>query len=151
VGEPWAHGRGNCPEAHIQPYISDPVLKAFQADLLAACGRSHSLADVEAALADVAAAAPRSWSLDLISGAGGNNESTPRCSAGTVRADAATLEPGPRVTRGAEKRVHCRNYRHALAYTLGAVTASREDSMGAQSAGFAAGRRARDLTRLRSA
>jgi hypothetical protein len=44
------------------------VLQAFQEELLAACGRSHALADVEDALAAVTAAAPRSWSLDLISG-----------------------------------------------------------------------------------
>ena len=37
--------------------------------MLQVCGRSHGLADVEAALAAVVAAAPASWSLDLISGA----------------------------------------------------------------------------------
>lgn len=44
------------------------VTQAFQEELLEACGRSHSLADVEQAIADVKAAAPPSWSLDLISG-----------------------------------------------------------------------------------
>jgi hypothetical protein len=43
--------------------------QAFQGELLEACGRSHTLGDVEDALAAVAAAAPPSWSLDLISGA----------------------------------------------------------------------------------
>ena len=42
--------------------------QAFQGELLEVCGRSHTLADVEDALAAVAAAAPPSWSLDLISG-----------------------------------------------------------------------------------
>lgn len=44
------------------------LLQAFQEELLAVCGRSHTLADVEEALAAVAAAAPPTWSLDLISG-----------------------------------------------------------------------------------
>ncbi len=44
------------------------LLQAFQEELLAACGRSHTLADAEDALTAVAAAAPPSWSLDLISG-----------------------------------------------------------------------------------
>lgn len=42
--------------------------QAFQQPLLEACGRSHSLAEARAALDAVRAAAPRSWSLDLISG-----------------------------------------------------------------------------------
>ncbi len=46
-----------------------PLCQAFQGELLAECGRSHTLADVEDALAAVAAASPPSWSLDLISGA----------------------------------------------------------------------------------
>ena len=37
-------------------------------ELLDACGRSHSLADVHAALAAMRQAAPASWSLDLIAG-----------------------------------------------------------------------------------
>jgi oxygen-independent coproporphyrinogen-3 oxidase len=37
-------------------------------DLLKACGRSHSLSDVYAAIDAVTAAGLPSWSLDLISG-----------------------------------------------------------------------------------
>ena len=37
-------------------------------ELLDACGRSHSLADVHAALDAVRAAAPGAWSLDLMAG-----------------------------------------------------------------------------------
>ena len=44
------------------------LCQAFQEELLEACGRSHTLADVEDALSAVTAAAPPSWSLDLISG-----------------------------------------------------------------------------------
>jgi oxygen-independent coproporphyrinogen-3 oxidase len=41
-------------------------VQAFQQSALEACGRSHSLSDVHAALADVRAAGLRSWSLDLM-------------------------------------------------------------------------------------
>ena len=37
-------------------------------ELLEACGRSHSLADVRAALDAVREAAPGAWSLDLMAG-----------------------------------------------------------------------------------
>ena len=37
-------------------------------ELLEACGRSHSLADVRAALDAVREAAPAAWSLDLMAG-----------------------------------------------------------------------------------
>lgn len=37
-------------------------------ELLEVCGRSHTLYDVYKALEDLHAAAPPSWSLDLISG-----------------------------------------------------------------------------------
>ena len=37
-------------------------------ELLEACGRSHSLADVHMALAAVREAAPAAWSLDLMAG-----------------------------------------------------------------------------------
>ncbi|KAF8067246.1 hemW [Scenedesmus sp. PABB004] len=43
-------------------------VQSFQQDLLAACGRSHSLADVRAAVEAVRGAGLPSWSLDLISG-----------------------------------------------------------------------------------
>ncbi|EIE24812.1 radical SAM enzyme [Coccomyxa subellipsoidea C-169] len=43
-------------------------VQAFQEELLEVCGRSHSLYDVYKALEAVHAAAPPSWSLDLISG-----------------------------------------------------------------------------------
>lgn len=43
-------------------------MQAFQQPLLEACGRSHSLEEVHAALAAVRGAGPPSWSLDLISG-----------------------------------------------------------------------------------
>ncbi|CAL8464114.1 g3649 [Coccomyxa elongata] len=43
-------------------------VQAFQEELLEVCGRSHSLYDAYKALEAVHAAAPPSWSLDLISG-----------------------------------------------------------------------------------
>lgn len=43
-------------------------VQSFQEDLLKACGRSHSLADVYAAIEAVTATGLPSWSLDLISG-----------------------------------------------------------------------------------
>jgi len=43
-------------------------VQAFQQDLLEGIGRSHGLGDVRAALADIEAVAPPSWSLDLMCG-----------------------------------------------------------------------------------
>ncbi|KAK9831539.1 hypothetical protein WJX81_007299 [Elliptochloris bilobata] len=43
-------------------------VQAFQQELLEVCGRSHSLADVHAALTAVRDAAPAAWSLDLMAG-----------------------------------------------------------------------------------
>jgi len=43
-------------------------VQAFQQDLLEACGRSHTLAEVYAAIEAVHAVSPPTWSLDLISG-----------------------------------------------------------------------------------
>ncbi len=48
--------------------VRSGLAQAFQQPLLERCGRSHSLEDAHAALHAVRAAAPRSWSLDLISG-----------------------------------------------------------------------------------
>ena len=43
-------------------------VQAFQADLLAACGRSHGVADIDRAVALLQEAGVVNWSLDLISG-----------------------------------------------------------------------------------
>jgi putative oxygen-independent coproporphyrinogen III oxidase len=43
-------------------------VQAFQSDLLARCGRSHTLEDIDRALADITTAAVQNFSLDLISG-----------------------------------------------------------------------------------
>lgn len=52
------------------------------------CGRSHTLGDVEEALAAVAAAQPPSWSLDLISGAAALSDClTATCPPATARPD----------------------------------------------------------------
>jgi oxygen-independent coproporphyrinogen-3 oxidase len=43
-------------------------VQAFQDELLAACGRTHCVADIHQAVADLVAVAMPVWSLDLISG-----------------------------------------------------------------------------------
>lgn len=43
-------------------------VQAFEDELLAACGRSHRMADVERAVAAIAAVSLSNWSLDLIAG-----------------------------------------------------------------------------------
>ena len=48
--------------------VQSPLMQAFQREMLEVCGRSHSLNDVYAALTDIRATGPVSWSLDLICG-----------------------------------------------------------------------------------
>eukprot|EP00891_Asterochloris_glomerata_P001723 jgi/Astpho2/1723/Aster-x1027 len=43
-------------------------VQSFQQEMLAACGRSHTLTEVHAAIDDMHAAGIQNWSLDLISG-----------------------------------------------------------------------------------
>ena len=52
----------------LTAYPHHSLLQAFQQEMLEACGRSHSLDDVYAALTAIRAAGPASWSLDIISG-----------------------------------------------------------------------------------
>jgi coproporphyrinogen III oxidase-like Fe-S oxidoreductase len=66
---------GTFDAARLRAYISSARVtrisigvQSFDDELLKVCGRSHDAADVRAALDAVAAAGPRSWSVDLMSG-----------------------------------------------------------------------------------